>query len=943
MLRLKDIKKKYYVADMTVDALKGVNLCFRKNEFVSILGPSGCGKTTLLNIIGGLDKYTSGDLYINGRSTKEYKDRDWDVYRNHRIGFIFQSYNLIPHQTVLGNVELALTISGISKAERIERAKKALDRVGLENQYYKRPNQLSGGQCQRVAIARALVNEPEILLADEPTGALDTVTSIQIMELIKEIAKERLVIMVTHNPELAYEYSTRIVKLLDGNVLEDSNPFSEEDELLEIKQSAIIEEQKINVEVVESKPKKKEKAKMSFWTAFKLSLRNLLSKRGRTIMTTFAGSIGIIGVSMVLAVSSGVKGYIASMQDDLLSGNPITIAETGYDLSAMMNAADAMEKEDTLDIVDGKVNVNSMVQYLAKTQNAMSSLFKTNDINENYINFIESMPKEYYSAMSFDYGIDVSNNIYTDFYVNKEKDGDNYKYHKNLSISALISSYTGVLQKTDYSSFTTYLSQLDSGFSQLPANEEYILGQYDLLSGSFPKNKNEIVLVVDQNQALTDLLLAEFGYYTQDEFLDLAYSTEDSSIKYKDRFTYDELLNKTFTYYKNDTVFTKYPEGDLRSVLYNCEYKYNPYSANFTGGEELKVVGILKLKDSRSYGCLLTGAYYTKDFTDYMLEVNKNSEFSKYVKSLPDKMLESSFSYTVNEGVMDPKSIKMEGLIYSVDYWYRNADGVYELYSDSNAASNDPLVKARMGATSLVGTLDQTAIIMGLISSVGGPNTGNSVVSISKNLTTRNVAAETIPNLISIYPLDFDNKYMVTDYLDTWNDMNVEMLDKNGNVINNRTEVVYTDAVGLIIGMVNTLIDIITYALVAFTALSLVVSSVMIAIITYVSVMERIKEIGVIRSLGGRKKDVSHLFNAETFIIGASSGVVGIGVTYLLSLILNVIINAISDGMVKTIATLPFTSAIIMILVSILLTCISGLIPASSAAKKDPVVALRTE
>ena len=938
MLRLKDIKKVYRVADMKVDALKGVNLCFRKNEFVSILGPSGCGKTTLLNIIGGLDKYTSGDLFINGRSTKEYKDRDWDVYRNHRIGFIFQSYNLIPHQTVLGNVELALTISGISKAERIERAKKALDRVGLENQYYKKPNQLSGGQCQRVAIARALVNEPEILLADEPTGALDTVTSIQIMDLIKEIAKERLVIMVTHNPELAYEYSTRIVKLLDGNILEDSNPLSEEDELLEIQQLAKEEKQDEEKEalVVDSKPKK-EKAKMSLWTAFKLSLRNLLSKRGRTIMTTFAGSIGIIGVSMVLAVSSGVKGYIASMQDDMLSGNPITIAETGYDLSAMMDAADSMAKEDTLDIIDGHVNVDSMIQYLAKSKSAMDTLFKTNDINENYVNFIKNMPKEYYSSISYGYGIDVSNNIYTDFYVKENKD---VNYHKNLSISALISTYTGVLQKTDYSDFTTYLTQLDSGFYQLPAGQSYILEQYDLLSGNFPQNKNEIVLVVDQKQALTDLLLAEFGYYSQEEFLDLAYATKDDSIDFKDRFTYDELLNKTFKYYPNDTVFTKYPSGDMRAIMYDCEYQYNPYSTNFTNGEDLKVVGILRLKDSRSYGCLKTGAYYTKEFTDYMLDVNKNSQFSKYVKALPDDMLESSFSYTMVDGNIDYTSIKMKGLIYSTDYWYMNESGVYDFYSDSNRT--DPANASKLGSTSLVGTLDQTAIIMGIISSMAG-STGNDSVSISKNLTSRNIAAVDLPNLISIYPLDFDNKYMVTDYLDTWNDAKVEILDSNGNVINNRTEVVYTDSVGLIISLVNTLIDIITYALVAFTALSLVVSSVMIAIITYVSVMERIKEIGVIRSLGGRKKDVSHLFNAETFIIGAASGVVGIGVTYLLSIILNAIIFAISGGMVTNIAALPFASAIIMIIVSILLTCISGLIPASSAAKKDPVVALRTE
>ncbi len=950
MLKLKGITKVYKVADMKVEALKGIDLCFRKNEFVSVLGPSGCGKTTTLNIIGGLDKYTEGDLFINGVSTKKYKDRDWDVYRNHRIGFIFQSYNLIPHQTVLGNVELALTISGISKAERIERAKKALDRVGLANQYNKKPNQLSGGQCQRVAIARALVNEPEILLADEPTGALDTVTSKQIMDLIADIAKERLVIMVTHNPELAYEYSTRIIKLLDGEVLEDSNPFTEEEEAAEVEaEKALIEkeEQEKELEASNNKKQKKEKAKMSLWTAFKLSARNLWSKRARTIMTCFAGSIGIIGVSMVLAVSSGVKGYIKSMQDDMLSGNPITITETGYDLSAMMDAANSMAEEDPLGIIDGAVNVNSMIKYLAKSQNAMDTLIKTNDLNSNYINFIKNMPEEYYSAMNFNYGIDVSNNIYTDFYVNKDMENGNYKYHKNLSISALISTYTGVLQKTDYSSFTTYVSQLTSGFSQLPAEKDYILGQYDLLAGKYPENKNEILLVVDSNQALTDLLLAEFGYYTQDEFLDIAYSTKDESISYKERFTYEELLDKEFTYYNNDTVFTKYDKNNVMeaalAMQYDCDYKYNPYSTNFTGGEILKVTGILKIKENRSYGCLSTGAYYTKDFTQFMLEDNKNSSFNEYVKNQPDKTLSSSLSYTMNDGVIDFESFKMEGLVYSVDYWYKNSEtDEYELYSNINLYDQDPNNNVRMGSTALVGTLDQTSMIMGIISTMEKKE-GKQSTSIDKNVTSRSCAAENLPNSISIYPLNFDQKYMVTDYLDQWNDDEASILDANGANIANRTEVVYTDTVGLIIGLVNTLIDIITYALVAFTALSLVVSCVMIAIITYVSVMERIKEIGVIRSLGGRKKDVSHLFNAETFIIGGASGLVGIGVTYLLSLLINAIVNGLSDGMVKTIAALPISSAIIMILISILLTCISGLIPARSAAKKDPVVALRTE
>jgi len=953
VLKLNEIKKNYYVADTTVEALKGIKLNFRKNEFVSILGPSGCGKTTLLNIIGDLDKYTSGDLYINGRSTKEYKDRDWDVYRNHRIGFIFQSYNLIPHQTVLGNVELALTISGISKAERIEKAKKALDRVGLENQYYKKPNQLSGGQCQRVAIARALVNEPEILLADEPTGALDTVTSVQIMDLIKEIAQERLVIMVTHNPELAVEYSTRIVRLLDGEVTEDSNPFSDEDEALEVQSihRALEEEQKALLASSDGakKVKKKEKAKMSFWTAFKLSARNLWSKAGRTIMTCFAGSIGIIGVSAVLAVSTGVKGYIADMQDDMLSGNPITITENGYDLSSMMDAANTAAEKDPLGIIEGAVNVNSMIKYLAKTQDAVQSILKTNDLNDNYINFVKNMPEEYYSSMSFGYGIDVSNNVYTDFYVNKEMEGNEYKYHKNLSIGALISTYSAVLQKTEYKQFVTYVSQLTSGFSQIPGDEGYVLEQYDVLAGSYPKNKNEIILVVDQNQALTDLLLAQFGYYTQEEFLDIALSTEDDSIKIKDRFTYEELLDKTFTYYNNDTVYTKYSDSDMTmdfsswppkqvasSEYYDCEYKYNPYSDNFEGGEELKVVGILKLKENRSYGCLATGAYYTSDLTDYMLEANKDSEFNKYVESQPGEVIKSEIEYKMTEeGNTDITSLDIDGLIYYVDYWYKNDEGAYEIYSNTDPVA---MSSGRGGSMSLVGTLDQTTLIMSFLQSENSEST-----SIAKNITLRNVAGNDTPNSIKIYPLDFDQKYMVTDYLDLWNDTDATINDSNGNVIENRTEVVYTDTVGLIIGMVNTLIDIITYALVSFTALSLVVSCVMIAIITYVSVMERIKEIGVIRSLGGRKKDVSHLFNAETFIIGGASGVVGIVVTYLLSLFLNLLVNGLSDGMVKTIARLTPLTAIIMICVSILLTCISGLIPARSAAKKDPVVALRTE
>lgn len=440
MLILKNIIKEYNVADTKVAALKGINIAFRKNEFVSILGPSGCGKTTTLNIIGGLDKYTSGDLIISNRSTKEFTDRDWDIYRNHRIGFIFQSYNLIPHQTILGNVELALTISGLSKKERVEKAKKALDRVGLKGQYNKKPNQLSGGQCQRVAIARALVNEPEILLADEPTGALDTVTSIQIMDLIQEISKEKLVIMVTHNPDLANKYSTRIIQLLDGKVIEDSNPYSEEEEKKEY-QNQTIKEEDI----------KKEKAKMSLWTAFKLSAQNLFSKRKRTAMVSIAGSIGIIGVSLVLSISGGVKGYISSMQNDMLSGNPIQIAETSYDLSTLVSASNQKQIIDKLEVVDGKVNVNSLIDYLMEMAKLQDNFLISNQINENYIQFIKDMPEEYYAALSFDYGLDLSNNIYTTF---TSEDGS----VEHLSLSAILETYVALLGNTSFSSLSSSVS-----------------------------------------------------------------------------------------------------------------------------------------------------------------------------------------------------------------------------------------------------------------------------------------------------------------------------------------------------------------------------------------------------------------------------------------------------------------------------------------------------
>ena len=1003
MLKLKDLVKNYYVGDMTVEALKGVNLCFRKNEFVSILGPSGCGKTTLLNIIGGLDKYTSGDVFINGKSTKEYTDRDWDVYRNHRIGFIFQSYNLIPHQTVLGNVELALTISGISKAERVERAKKALDRVGLKNQYNKHPNQLSGGQCQRVAIARALVNEPEILLADEPTGALDTETSVQIMDLIKEIANEKLVIMVTHNPDLAYKYSTRIVKFLDGQLVDDSNPFTEEEEQQEIMAIEAEEKEKYEAELAKidqnaekalKKFKKekssKERAKMSFWTAFKLSARNLWSKRARTIMVGIAGSIGIIGVASVLSVSTGVRDYITSVQDDLLSGNPIRVTESSIDLTTLMNSSSLRTKAEAMEKGDW-VNVNKIIDYLMKNQKELTSITSKNEINQQYVDFVKSMPEEYYQAISLDYGIEIRNNLYTDYTVGTTRAEERMR-NGVYSLTAINAIYAQAIThlSEDFAKYSDTITGLSTPLSQCVPNNDYIKTQYDVVAGSLPTNKNDLVLVLDDNNSLSDLVLAQLGYYSQEEFYALVYKSMNNHVDepiFKDRFQYDEILNRKFYWYPNDAIFerTSDPSNPLVNN-YNYRYK-NPSSSLDDQKETLNVVGIVKPKKGVSYGALETGLLYQEDFARHMIKKNKTSQIAGIINSVGGTISNpmSRDIYTEVDDVMNPQNAglyeiddngkyvltgdttpvenkkyyfyggKFEFQIsYNLDYYWEKTDdnlvGNKDLADDDKkiwSTDTDLLYVAESNALSQI-----LKIIPGLDKILGGTQT----------LSLEAVGGSTLPTAIYIYPNNFKDKDLVTNYLDKWSSketLKIYKFDEDYNKIMNsagyaetyvlysddpaRTEIKYSDPVGLIVNIINQLINIVTYALVAFTALSLVVSSVMIAIITYVSVMERIKEIGVIRSLGGRKKDVSHLFNAETFIIGFGSGVIGIVVTGVLCIIANIIVATLSNGMVRSIAHLTVPIALIMVLVSVLLTSISGLIPARSAAKKDPVVALRTE
>lgn len=915
MLRLEKIVKTYKVADQNVEALKGLDLVFRKNEFVSILGPSGCGKTTTLNIIGGLDRYTSGDLWINGRSTKDFKDLDWDVYRNHRVGFIFQSYNLIPHQTILGNVELALTISGISKEERIARAKKAIDKVGLEGQYNKRPNQLSGGQCQRVAIARALVNEPEILLADEPTGALDTVTSIQIMELIKEIAKERLVIMVTHNPDLAQQYSNRIIRLLDGQLISDTNPFTKEEEDAELALENKALEKKEEEKASNVRPVK-EKAKMSFFTAFKLSLRNLFTKKARTALICVAGSIGIIGVSSVLAVSSGVQGYITSMQDDMLSGNPVKIDETGYDLNAMMSGMSMSDKKEALDIIDGYVNVDSMIEYLVSRSASASAMQINNNITQEYIDYVKTIDPKFAAAITFDYGIDVTNNIYTNFKVNNSDTTT-----QNISLSAIRTIYTSLLKETEYAQYANYITSLTNVFKQIPSDEAYVSSQYDLVSGSkIASEENEIMIVIDEDSELTDLLLAQLGYYTQEEFFNLVYrATNKNDPNYnpiidKNRFSYEELIGKTFSYYPNDTVYTENQNNPLSPFSYN----YDSSTLDSSKKEEFVITGILKPKKEISYGCLTSGFFYTEAFTNKFIEEGLKSKLAAYLNTV-EKTVFTSGEYN--------------GMPSGITY-------KYSYQSTLKDDSGNPIIKKDVQG--YVGTTNAMADILG---GMMGTTTQEMYT-----LTLRELGGSNLANSISIYPVDFDLKSGVIEHLDRWNSdetITFERVNASGNTESitltgsQRDKITYSDNIAVMINMINSLISLVTTALIAFTCLSLVVSCFMIAIITYVSVVERVKEIGVIRSLGGRKKDVTHLFNAETFIIGLIAGVFGVAFTYLISLVLNLIVQSFTG--IYPIANLPFWQALIMICISVLLTVVSGIIPARSAAKKDPVVALRTE
>lgn len=843
ILELKDIKKDYKLADNVVPALKGVSMAFRHNEFVSILGPSGCGKTTMLNIIGGLDQYTSGDLIIKGQSTKKFKGGDWDTYRNHSIGFVFQSYNLIPHLSVLGNVELALTLAGISSKERKQRAMAVLERVGLKNECKKRPNQLSGGQMQRVAIARALVNNPEILLADEPTGALDSKTSVQIMELIKEISKERLVIMVTHNTELAEKYSSRIIKLLDGKVVDDSNPPSENDDALE----RIIETLPQNAQNLQKNDKKafkKKKSSMSVFTAFMLSLKNLITKKGRTILTSVAGSIGIIGVALVLAISNGFTNYINKMQTDTLGGYPIAVSTVAIDYSSLSSFMGESNKVGTSE-EEGSFGVYNPSTIIAKMGNY-------NFISDKFVKYIN------------------------DYIEEDNKKGDRkslssvqFTYATNLKV--LTEGSEGVIFVDTKPTTSSIYGTSSSLFYEGLADKDFVLSNYDIVEGKYPENKNEVLLVLNSTGALSTDMLTKLG---------IAVSV-NSEGEYE-RILYSDVIGKTYKVISNDTYYTPVYDSEGNVTEFSTLAKAD-YQTAFDGASEtLSICGVMKPRKDIVVEVFDAGIMYLPELATSYQQDCKNSLIVQ--KSIDDGKFYVPFTVDISE-------LKGFGL------------GIQNFNTPAEIVG---FVKSSFD-------IDMTA-------------------EEATNLGLQMVGASTIPTGIYLYPKDFDGKAEVLKLIDDWN------ASEDGA----HNKIVYTDATEVLTGTLGELINIISYVLIAFAAISLLVSSIMIGIITYVSVVERTKEIGVLRSIGARKRDIARVFNAETFIIGLFAGLIGVVLTYILCFPVNAIIAKVSGGL-KNIAVLKFDHALILIAVSFVLTLISGLIPARIASKKDPVVALRSE
>lgn len=866
MLKLENINKDYISGDTTVHALKNINIEFRESEFVSILGQSGGGKTTLLNIIGGLDRYTSGDLIINNKSTKNFKDRDWDAYRNYSVGFVFQNYNLIPHQTVLANVELALTLSGVSKKERKQKAIKALEDVGLKEQIHKKPNQLSGGQMQRVAIARALVNNPDIILADEPTGALDTQTSVQVMEILKKISKDKLVIMVTHNPELAEKYSTRIVRILDGTIMNDSNPYTSE------KKEA-------------KKSKEKRRTSMKFFTALNLSLNNLMTKKGRTILTSFAGSIGIIGIALILALSNGIQNYIDKVEEDTLSSYPITIEESTIDTSAMIEKM-MDENNDEEDRPKDKIYSKNIMSEMIST---LSNKMENNNLTE-LKHYLEQEDNDIAkNSNAIQYGYNLNLNLYKEDTSNGVVQVNPSTVMDSMGMESMREAQENSPMAMVSSSFST---MNNDAWTEMLDNEELLHSQYDLIAGSWPKSYNEVVLIVNEDNELNDYVLYTLGLKDQEELSkqwEKAKKGENVDKEEETTYSYDELLKLSFKLILNSDYYEK--QGNLWIDQSEDDDFMKEKIAN---AENINVVGIIKQNEQSTATAMNGGIGYLKDLKEYVINKTNEADIVKEQKENPD--------INVFTGLEFPKS------------------GEKSEFNFSNLSNEQKMAISQMSTEEIAKVMDTY--------------TKNQNASYENNLKTLGAIDLDKPSSISIYPKTFESKELIAKAIEDYN-------KKQRDDGKEENTITYTDLVGAMMSSITNIIDAVSYALIAFVSISLVVSSIMIGIITYISVLERTKEIGILRAIGASKKDISRVFNAETFIIGLISGMIGVGITLLLTLPINSIIYALSGVAIH--ATVSVTQATVLVLISLGLTILAGLIPAKMASKKDPVEALRTE
>lgn len=1001
MLELKNIKKDYLAGENTVHALKGVSLKFRRSEFVAILGPSGCGKTTMLNIIGGLDQYTSGDLVINGKSTKNFKDRDWDAYRNHSIGFVFQSYNLIPHQTVLRNVELALTLSGVSKAERRSRAVAALNDVGLGNQLHKRPSEMSGGQMQRVAIARALVNNPDIILADEPTGALDTETSVQVMEILKKISKDRLIIMVTHNPELAEKYATRTIRMLDGELKEDSAPLSEKEIQLEV----------VNEKSSAEREKKMKKPSMSMRTAYSLSLNNLFTKKGRTLLTSFAGSIGIIGIALILSISQGLTTYIDTIQEETLSSYPLTIQKTEVDMTSLLEAFMGLTSEEVShekDAVYTKPAIYNLINAMNNMETTENDMAAFKAYLEEQCDNEESSLYEAVNGMQYTYDLDLL--VYTKSVDNKIIKSDTQELLQELAMEYMDVDMSSMIELRDerMSSMSSMMSSGSMGMSlwqeMLSGNDGEVINdilkrQYDLVYGSWPENYDEIVLVVDENNELDDMTLYALGLKSEEEAGKIVEAAVDQTeLEYADQsWSFDEICDTEFRVILNSSCYS-YDEKtglytDLRETDAGLQYLYD-------NGIALKVTGIIRPGEDVTAPMLMGTIGYTGKLTEYVINEMQDSEAieaqladssTDIFTGLPFKESTGSLSNeekadewkTYVEGLNDVEKaqiyVQMKGIPSDEQLEAMVSEAMGEMTRETMEAAMLQALTEQMGmgeaevSDYLAGMTDEemtdifTQMMQEQIKAQYAAQVQEQMAAMQpaeltaaldmeiENLTDEQCAVyydEIMafsdstyegnlkelgyldlddPATINIYASSFEEKDLVEDAIAEYNKDKDEL-----------SQITYTDYVGLMMSSVSTIINAITYVLIAFVAISLIVSSIMIGVITLISVQERTKEIGILRAIGASKRNVSSMFTAETVIIGFTSGLIGVVVTVLLCIPINKVIHNVT-GIMNLDAYLPVEAAIILVLISIILNFLSGVIPSRSAAKKDPVVALRSE